>query len=399
MTPRKSFDLLVFLSLVGLIAALASCGKSAAPPTPSAATAESAEPGTAPEPEAVEDPDPPIDLPAGATLGDALPKLPPVHPRLGSGLAGDSARPARGCADQGPSGATLVKQLDLIVATGKPEAPQGVLEVCLFAQGVTRTERVAGTGKRFSVVSAWPGSAVQTYAFDEPTRTPTSLPPERAKVGHDGAGWATIVATGHPELPVLAVSSARYFDGRFGHVLQYQRRSRVLRGAGEAAEWQAFQDQDFAVTDLGHLQALCDGRADATPADRAAGQLQAACDEHLRLAETSDAQAVEHEKLRARRLKGMDLTMRKPDPDPQALWLGQAKASLAAGEWQKAFETALRADVACGEAVAEAHSVLNDALRAGKRTPVKLEGSQAMAALCEPLPDKPAPKRAKIEVK
>ena len=51
----------------------------------------------------------------------------------------------------------------------------------------------------------------------------------------------------------------------------------------------------------------------------------------------------------------------------------------------------------CGEATRDAHAIVADALVEGHVTPARVSPNQPLGDLCEPLPDKPAPKRQRAE--
>ncbi len=374
---------------------VAACGR----PAPTLAPGPVHEPVREPAPMPVQAPiaapvpepaAPPLELPAGTTVGDLLPPLPqPVAPLADASHAA-LAMPKIGCSDLGPEGAALVKRVELPLAPKAAGELPGVLEVCLFSK-VLEKATPAGTGKQFIAIAAWPGDAVQQTTFEPLQHAPETLPPERQKAGHDAVTWGTLIATGHPQMPVLAVVSGRFLDGELGEVVDYQREARLL---GQDGKWAPFAQRSFATVDLAHLDALCAGKADASPADRAAGALQAACDRHDALAPGAAKAANERLTLRAKRLKGAgDAGDAERDADPQSLWLRDAKKALHKGNGHEAFLLALRVDAVCGEAATEAHALLGEVLAAGQIAPQKPKPAQTLVDLCEPLPDKPAPRR------
>lgn len=373
---------------------LTCCGKTASdkPPTKKAKPVVVAAPSSPP----AEEVEPPLSLPAGQTPGDLLPALPNPAPRLATGAEKPAALyPNAGCADLGPQGFALVKRLEVTLPAKAAGELPGVLEACLFQQSVERKDRFSHAGRQFQLVAAWPGEAVQTLAVDEAARPPATLPPERQKAGHDAAAWGTLIATGWPQAPILAVLSARFYDGELGEQLAWQRDARWLK-AGEG--WLPLEKRGFVSLDQEHLRSLCEGRADASPADKAAGALQLACDFSERLGTAQDNQAAERVVVRARRLKGQGEEKVTPtEADPQSIWLREARRALQKGAWQSALQLALRVDTACGEPVTEAHALIAEALQAGRVAPAKVQPAQATVDLCEPLPDKAAPRR-KAEV-
>lgn len=360
-----------------------------APPAARAAAAPT--PTTAPE--APLDPEP-YALPAGQTLGDALPQLPAPAPRLaGGGSAGGAVLQAKsGCAADVPDEYTLVRRVELTYPATKPGDPAQVLEVCLLQKTVDRADSVAEGGKAFLVVAAFADETKVSHPFEQLTRPPTTLPPERQKSGHDGGSWAGLFATGDTDRPALAVVSARFYDGPLGEEVQFVRASRLLTKAAQGWQWVPLASRTHRSVDLEHLRALCSGKADASAADKAAGALAVAC-ERAEAVETEAAKAETRLATRKKRLAGAGGGQAASDPDPQSIWLRDARVALAKGEFAAAIETALHVDVVCGEAVAEAHAVVKDALAAQRLEPLRAQPQQTLSELCEPLPDKPAPRR------
>lgn len=384
-----------FALAVGLLALLATAcggkdGKDKAPPRkkkPVMAAPVTAEPAA--EPVAAE---PPLELPAGQTVGDLLPALPTPVPRLAHG-GGDkpaAVYPNVGCVDLGPEGFGLVRRLEITLPAGTPGGLPGVLEACLFQKALERKDRVGRTGKIFHLVAAWPGDVVQALEIEEFARPPQNLPPDLQKSGHDASAWGALIATGWPEAPVMAVLSARFYDGILGDEVTWRRDARWLQAAKGGAKWAAFEKRDFATVDLEQLRLLCEGPAE----EKGTAPLQAACDRFERLAGDQERQAADRQALRAKRLKGQGDDKVTPDAaDPQAIWLRDARRALKANAWREAIELALRADAVCAEPTTEAHAVLKEALEAGHQAPARVQPAQATVDLCEPLPDKPSPKR------
>lgn len=376
----------------GLAIALAACAtptKDKPAPRKKKAAQVVAAPQPAPEPV---DAEPPLDLPAGRTPGDLLPPLPTPAPRLGRG--GDkptAVYPSTGCADLAPQGFALVRSLEVTLPPKAAGELPGVLETCLFQKAVDRTtldrkDKAGHAGRTFHLVAAWPGEAVQALDVEEASRVPRDLPQPLQEAGHDASAWGTLISTGWPDAPVLAVLSARFYDGPLGQEVHWLRDARLLRaGKGPAPKegWQAFEKREFTSLDAEVLRLAAE--KDPSLADKLADREQKAAD---RLA------------LRAKWLKGAgDEKVTAAEPDPQALWLRDGRKALQKGDWKLAIELALRVDAVCAEPTSEAHALLKDALQAGQVPPAKVQPAQATVDLCEPLPDKPAPRRKPEPVK
>jgi len=336
----------------------------------------------------------PYALPAGHTLGDALPAVPPPAPRLGGGGTNGGAvlQAKTGCASDAPDDYALARRVELTYPPAKAGDPAQVVEVCLLQRTVERADKVAESGKAFLVVAAFADDTRVSHAFDPLTRQPTTLPPERRRAGHDAGAWAGLFATGDPERPALAVVSARFYDGALGEEVQFARASRLLRNTAHGWQWSPFANRAHASMDVEHLRALCAGKADASPADKAAGPLAVAC-ERADAAEVELAKAEARLATRKRRIAGGSGGQAASDADPQSIWLRDARAALSKGDYAVAIDTALQVDVVCGEAVAEAHAVVRDALTAQHLEPLRTQPQQSLSVLCEPLPDKPVPRR------
>ncbi len=383
---------------IAAVLALGACGSKPALPPPAHETAAVAPPAPIAPPPAAPHNEPPLALPAGQTLGDALPHVPSLPRRLASGVEAGALVPQTSCADLLPADCALGKRLEITMPAEKPGEPPTIGEVCLCTKAVERaeTDRARATGKQLVVVAAWPGERKAEAAFAEARHELTDLPADRQKSGHDGAAWGTLVATGWPQMPVIAVASARFADGAFGEIVHWQRSAQALHLDGGKLTWQPLAERAFTSLDVNHLQALCDGKADATPLDRA-GANPAACPLAEQLAQKQAAGAAERLALRQKRLKGQGSELAEKDADPQSIWLREARKQLKAGAWQAAIGTALRVDMICGEAVQEAHAIVMDALAEGHVAIAKVAPNQPLAELCEPLPDKPAPKRQRVD--
>ena len=378
------------------------CGHTAQPAKP-------ATPAPAPAPEAAATPPraapaPPaaaaaevVDLPAGLTLADVLPAVPVPVPRLASSANAALAMPRTGCSDLGPEGAALVRRVELPVAPqAKGELP-GVLELCLFSKVIGHAS-AADSAKQWIAVAAWPGDAVQQTTFEPLRHAPENLPPERQKAGHDAVSWGALLATGDPTMPALVVVSARSFDGELGEIVHYQRQARLLRPVAGKLTWEPLLERSFETVDLPHLEALCAGKADASAADRAAGALQVACDQVSQVSEALTKAAASRLGLRQKRLKGGgDAADPAQDPDPQSLWLRDARKALHKNNVAEALTLALQVDVVCGEACAEAHALIQEALAAQQVSVQKPKPAQPLVDLCEPLVDKTPPRRVRAD--
>jgi hypothetical protein len=292
----------------------------------------------------------------------------------------------------GPDGFVLVKRLEVLLPPPQPGGPPGVVAGCLFQQNLDRGP--GRGGKAFHVLAAWPGKDVTPLGVAEITREPATLPPERKQAGHDAASWASLIATPNPQMPLLAVVSARFTDGALGEDLHWRRQAYGLDAAGAQKAWRKLGELDFRTVDLAHLGALCNGKANASPADVAAGALQLACDKLQELESSTIEGAQQRQDARKKRLQGAMPAGALPvdDPDPQAAWLAQAKGLLKKGAAGDALALLAKIDMACGEPVEAAHVAMREAV--GQQVPARVRPNQSLAELCEPLPDKPAPKRS-----
>jgi hypothetical protein len=411
MRDLQPFDLVPQQRQPWLAAALAvlvlgACGAKPTPqaaPEPVAAAADKTQPAepvaqVAPAPAAAPGPEP-MDLPAGQTLGDLLPPLPKPAPRLGFANGGAPEPSGRDCTESAPSGYSLVKRIEVAVPAAKPGGAETTLQGCiLHSLDGERSDRVGNTGRKYLLVAVGDDNKPISFEVAALSRAVDKLPPERQKAGHDASGWASLIATGDDSQPFLAVTSGRFYDGALGEEVHFARAAWLLKKTGEAWGWQPLLEKRFVINDFEHLHALCEGRADASAADRAAGTVAAACP----LAERQtahDEQAVARLATRKKRLGGTAGGDAQNDADPQSIWLREAKAALAKGEAAKAIEVALKVDVVCGEATGEAHALVREALAASKRELQRAQPAQTTNDMCEPLSDKPAPKRPKGDAK
>lgn len=386
-------------ALIALLSCACGRGTADKPPAPAAAAAPSpgapaaAAPTPAPAATAPALADEPMALPAGQTLGDLLPPIPPSLPSVGQGEAG--AVPEHSCADSEPAGFDLVKQLTLTLPAAKVGEAGEPLSVCLFQQVLAeRADKNGGSGRVYQMVATAADGTSVSGELPEVRHAPQRLPPERQRSGHEGAGWAALVASGDPDSPVMAVASGRFYDGALGEEVYFVRSAKVLRRQGAGWAWLPLVERSFAVTDLDHLQALCAGKADASEADRSAGALQVACDRAEQIEAGREEARLARLATRKKRLGGGGGAAKaEEDPDPQALWLRDARAAAAKGDRARTVELALKAQAMCGEASGEAQAVVRQVLASEQREPVKVQPGQPNLELCEPLPDKAAPKR------
>lgn len=345
-------------------------------------------------------PEEPMTLPAGHTLGDLLPQIPKPAPQLGAtgGAATSAAAGSSDCGDAAPDGFSVVKRVDVLLDPAHPGEAPATMQGCVLQQVIgDRADRVASSGRRYLAVAVLPDGKRVTGDVGEIERPSTQLPPERRSGGHDATGWASLIATGDPTRPLLLVVTARFWDGPLGEEVHFVRQSRVLGDGPDGWHWRAGPHRAFSIIDFNHLQALCSGSADASAADRAAGAVAAACDRVATQAAEHDAQALARLAIRKKRLGGAAGGDAATDPDPQSIWLRDAKVALAKANWVQAVTLALQVDVVCGEAATEAHKIIADAMAGQKREPIKAQPAQSTTDLCEPLPDKAPPKRQRAD--
>ncbi len=336
----------------------------------------------------------PVGLPRGQTLGDALPPLPPLPPRLGQAQPARLPTVAAGTCKQGaPPGAILLKRLVLDLASPPTEGPKPQLEVCLLQMTTERIERAGTSGRRFRAVAVWPDGAQVSQDMRELARLPLRLPADRAQSGHDGSAWATLVATGDPRRPALAIASARFYDGLWGEEVHLLRRAAVLVRKGEAWTWQSVGERASMTVDLPHLRALCKGQATASVADRTAGAVDAACKRVDMVQRRQRGEADARMATRRQRLQGQAGGEAASDADPQSIWLRDGRTALAKGETERAIQWALMTDMVCGEAVREAHQLIREALQKAHVTRQASTPVQGTSPLCPPLVDRVPAKR------
>lgn len=340
----------------------------------------------------------PVGLPQGQTLGDALPPLPPLPRRVGP-LPGSqgAAGAASGCTAGMPKHAVLIERLSLDLAQTGAGAAAPQLVVCLLQLSTVRADRAGNSGRRFRAVAVWPDGNRVVQDLHELARVPLTLPPERAESGHDGSAWGGLVATGDPRRPVMAITSGRFLDGPLGEEVHLLRRAAVLGRRAGSWSWQTVGERASMAFDLPHLRALCKGEATASPADRAGGAVAAACKQATAVETGLRQAAAKRLETRQARLNGQSGGDAAKDPDPQSIWLRDGRAALAASNPEKAIQLAMQIDMVCGDAVREAHALLAEALKLAGVTRQPVKPAQGTQPLCEPLPDRPASKRARTE--
>ena len=358
---------------------------------------------------------PAVPLPPKVTPGDVLPPVPPLPRRLagpGAAVGAGPQLPAISCARMAPDGTFKVSRhievarLGRDVATtlntptprppdtqgkgaGKPAASKsststGVLELCLFHKWRNREagENRTHTGRVHHFVAAFPGSDVTSWTADELHRTPETLPADAAWLS---AGWASLLPTGLPDRPALAIISARFYDGKLGEEVHYVRKARVLQMHNGRWAWVPWMNRTYKTLDVAHLRTACE-RGNTPGCRRAAARIAAA-----------ESSARKRLKRREARLAGRGHNkVGKDTPDPQSAWIAQGRKMLREGRWKEAIDVALRTEVVCGEAVRDARRIMGRALQIGK---VKAELSEPPVnrrPLCEPLVDKAPPRTRKV---
>ncbi len=364
---------------------------------------------------------PAVPLPPKVTPGDVLPPVPPLPRRLaGPGaVAGAGPQlPAISCVRMAPDGsfkvsrhievARLGRDVATTLNTPTPRPPDkqkpsnkdpsekknaaasksststGVLELCLFHKWRTREagENRTHTGRVHHFVAAFPGSDVTSWTADELHRTPETLPADAAWLS---AGWASLLPTGLPDRPALAVISGRFYDGKLGEEVHYVRRARVLQMHNGRWAWVPWMNRTYKTLDIEHLRTACE-RGSTPGCRRAAARIASA-----------QAGATKRLKQREARLGGRGHNKVTNDtPDPQSAWIAQGRKMLREGRWKEAIDVALRAEVVCGEAVSDARRVMGRALQIGKVKAEQSEPPVNRRPLCEPLVDKAPPRTRKI---
>lgn len=326
-----------------------------------------------------------VAAPRGATPGDVLPPLPKAAPRLGRGGKAGSAptEPEMPCDQLAPDGSWKLANRTVIERNpAKAGAPATSMELCLFHKWLPRddADKQRRTGRQHLFVAAFPGTEVEAWTSDELEFAPKSLPEDAAV---SAAGWAALVPTGLPEMPALAVVSARFYDGAHAEEVHYRRVGRLLRQSRGRWAFTELETLDQLSLDLGHIDGLCAGD---TPPE--------GCEALQRRAAAWRADAEGRSKRRALRLDGKAARSpgKAPDGDPQSAWLQQARAASKRNKHEAAALAALRVEMACGEAVKEAREVLADAAKA-QGGAEKADPRPKAADLCEPGADKGGPPR------
>jgi len=367
---------------------------------------------------------PAVPLPPKVTPGDVLPLPPPLPRRLagGSGAPGTGPElPIISCARMAPDGTFKlsrrieVGRLGREVATtlgtptrrGKDAAPTpagkaakaskmrggakkkkptaaGTLELCLFHKWRAREpgENRTHTGRVHHFVAAFPGSDVTSWTADELTRAPKSLPEDALWLS---AGWASILPTGLPDRPAIAIVSGRFYDGKLGEEVHYIRKARMLQRHRGRWAWVPWMSRRYKTLDVEHLRNACK-RGGPAGCRRSRARIASA-----------ERSAARRLKQRAARLAGRGGSRPgKSAADPQSAWIALGRRVLREGRWKEAIDFALRSEMVCGEAGRDARRIIGRALRIGK---VKAELSEPQLnrrPLCEPLPDKAPPRTRKV---
>lgn len=378
---------------------LSGCGRETGPTTRTKATSPVSQPAAATA-EA-----PPPELPAAATAGDVLPPLPKAARRLSAGPDAAPLLPSMPCNALAPDREyKLGQKFEVMRSPTSAAASSGTLELCLFHRWLTRPadELARRTGRVHHFVAAFPGDEVAAWTSDDMERAAANTRPEWALA--KAAGWSRLIPTGIPDRPAIAVVSARFYDGPLGEELHWRRQARVLTRHKDRWTWRPLASRDFASLDTAQLVAVC-GAAEAE-ADKAC----LGADEQVEAARRAAHQRGEQRQARfdsrgdrsdkRRRGKKSASVGAKPaeyigDGDPQSAWLRDGRRALARGDWRSALTHAMYIDMVCGEAVQEAHELLRDALAKGGLKREKALPQLRPVGLCQPLFDKPGPKRDK----
>ena len=418
--PRNLIAKLVATAIIIAIALVVGCGKqppapielpTATPSIPGGTTPGAALPdrGNLDQDNPNTDDGNPAPPPAGATVGEVVSPLPRPAPRLFDGSTTATALPDISCEELAPGKEfKLARKLEVVsLATEKGEADQ-TLELCLFNRWLPRTdpELPQRTGRKHHFVAAFPGTSVASWTTREVQRSELGLPDSDAS--GLGAGWAAVIATGVPQWPAVGVVSARFYGGELGEAVHYLRRGRVLLQEAGRWLWKPLTERAFATLDRAWLQGKC---AAATNAETDA--CAEAADRIARYAKQADARAkVRQTRLSAKpgRAKGKRAKRGKKsrnkakrgapqrypdDTDPHAAWLRDGRAALAAGNPKLAIRNVLRALVICGETGKDAMALIRAANKRSKVWTPRISPLQKAHSLCEPLPDKPAPRDRK----
>ena len=377
---------------------LPACGRDGGDERANAAAAAARGSHVAAEPTAAVAEPPVAEMPAAATAGDVLPPLPTAARRLASRKLALPLLPSVSCGALAPDREfKLGPRLEVVRRPKKDGEPAGTLELCLFNRWLKRAddELPQRTGRLHHFVAAFPGDEVAAWTSDELKRAPVNARPEWSLP--KAAGWSALIATGIPDRPALAVVSGRYYDGLLGEEIHWRREARVLKRSKGRWAWVPLAALDFVSLDTTALLAAC--QREETEGDKACLGADELVEAHRRdAAQRGQVRQTRLAAAKARRKRGMRAKARglKPyvgDPDPQAAWLRDGRAALAQGRWRSAIEHALRIDMACGEPVREAHNLLVAGMKKGGVRMEKSVPPPRMTPLCEPLFDKPGPKR------
>ncbi len=326
--------------------------------------------------------------PAEATVGTLIAAEPRPAPRLALEAApttksGTPLYPEIPCDQLAPDpGDKLTQRVDVeLAAPVGEEAPR--LELCLFGRATARPapEVNARTGRRHTFVAAFPGSSKASWTADELKFEPESLP---ADANVSASGWATLLATGNPDSPALAIVSGRFYDGAASEWVYTARQARVLSRKGESWAWQPLGEANVRSLDLAHIDTTCK----ATP--EAEG-----CSDLLALAERWRLEADGRDDRRRDRLKGKASPSPKDEPegDPQSEWLRKGLLAQRAGRPIEAVQAGLHVEMLCGEAVVEARQLYAEAATLRGDSLQRATPRPRSAPLCVPMADRGGPAR------
>ncbi len=348
-----------------------------------------------------------VPAPRSVTPGDVLPPLPPLPRRVASGAGPARQLPVQSCANMAPDATFKLSRrievsrrgVDVSTELNKATKPKagakavkpaagkaGILELCLFHKWRAREpgENRTHTGRIHHFVAAFPGTDVSSWTADELTRAPKTLPQDALWLS---AGWATILPTGLPDRPAIAVVSGRFYDGALGEEVHYVRQARMLRQHRGRWAWVPLSKRAWGTLDIEHIRSTC-GRG---------GKGGAGCGRAKARASAAERASARREKVRAARLKGKgSLKPGKSEGDPQSIWIARARKIVKEGRWKEAIDLALKAEVVCGEPGRASRKVIARALRMGKIKPEGVEPELNKRPLCEPLTDKAPPRVRKM---
>ncbi|HAN30724.1 MAG TPA: hypothetical protein DCQ06_03935 [Myxococcales bacterium] len=339
-----------------------------------------------------------VDPPRPATAGQGLPALPSLPRRLDPNLKPGALPPARGCVELSPGDGFRLARKVIITRNGEPVSSQinvkvdqsdksvwqpGTLELCVFHKWRNREEGENRThsGRIHHFVAAFPGTDVAAWTSTELTRQPKTLPGDALWLS---AGWASLIPTGLPDRPAIAVVSGRFYDGVRGEEIHYTRHARVLRLHKGRWAWVPWTNRSWMTLDMEHLKQAC----------KSGGSGCKGLSRRLRVETKATARRL---KTRKRRLDGLDEPKKQdPEGDPQSYWLALAQKRVKQLRWKEAIDLALRAEVVCGEPVRASRKVLRRAMRLGKVKADGLDAQPLAHPLCPPLLDKAPPKMRKV---